>query len=429
MGRPAGRTAVRRWNGGATGGKANGDGGNGGGATDGRASGNATGGKANAAQIIAKIENDRGVRNIRAIAEIADGVMIARGDLGIQLPMERIPLVQKHIITHCNAMGTPVVTATQMLESMVRNPRPTRAEMTDVANAIFDGTDAVMLSGETAIGAYPIQSIDALNRIALAVECSPEFIAHNKQLLTQSDTVTSSSDAIAKSSCLMAHDVEAACIIVPTARGHGPRLIARYRSAFPVIAPTPSATVIRQLLIHWGIFPLQTTEATDDSDMLQNAIDIAKDSGYARRHQWVITVAGLPLKSPVTLNTISARYMGKILKRGRRACGGTATGRVAVVKSGGDIDRVRAAIAGVQADSAGESDTIAVIERLTERHIAVLGSIRGVISERMSTLTPERIRAENPSIVVIEQIDNACGFFRDGQRIHINGLEKTVYES
>lgn len=379
-------------------------------------------GSAEAGRVIAKIENKQGVDHIDEIIEVADGVMIARGDLGIQLPMEQIPLVQKRIINACNRLGTPVVTATQMLESMVSNSRPTRAEMTDVANAIFDGTDAVMLSGETAAGRYPIESIKALDRIARAVERSAEFVAQNDRLLTRSDSVICSSDAVARSACLLARDVAASCIVVPTVRGNGPRLIARYRSEYPIIAAVARRTVIRQLLLYWGVIPLQTPEVESTAEMLENAMNLAKKHGYVRRQGWVVTVAGIPLRSPITLNTMSAQYIGKVLRRGLRAYGERTTG-VVVIRRG--------AQGGVGGEGEGDSidpQSILVVEQLTADYTNILSGVRGVISERLGTLTPQQVRMQNKDIVIIEEMEGACDFFHEGQQIHMNGPEKTVYE-
>lgn len=206
------------------------------------------------ARIIAKIENEEGLNNIREIAEAADGVMIARGDLGVQLPTEKIPLAQKHIIRVCRQFGKPVITATQMLESMISHPRPTRAELTDVANAIFDGTDAVMLSGETANGSYPIEAVETMVRVAVTVEYSPEYYKKMRESF-EMDLRGDISRIVSQNAYQTARDVSATAIITPTLSGNTARMVSMFRPEQPILAVTPHQQVERQLLLNWGHFP------------------------------------------------------------------------------------------------------------------------------------------------------------------------------
>ncbi len=385
---------------------------------------------ASGVRVIAKIESDEGVQNIDEILLVADGVMIARGDLGIQLPTDRVALVQKQIIRQCNRAGKPVVTATQMLESMTVNVRPTRAEMTDVANAIFDGSDALMLSGETAVGAHPCVAITTLDNIARAVESSGEFralhglYAQRVRASNHHDTPQrgSRSDAAAKATVVLAEEGRASAIVVPTVRGTGPRWVARHRPRQPVVAVTTSIEVARRLLVGWGIAPLLSGTATDTNEMLENAIAIAIKHGYVREHEWVVLAAGVPLDSPVTLNSISLRYIGEILRRGTGGFGRQLGGEVVVV------ERERVGTDELNAQIAGEQ-SIAVVRQLGKWMVPVLQGVRAVVSELPSSLSPYELLEHNSELVVIEGVGDATTCFTNGQRIEVNGDEKIIYES
>ncbi|HHZ00046.1 MAG TPA: pyruvate kinase, partial [Tissierellia bacterium] len=203
--------------------------------------------------IISKIENRQGVENLDEIIEASDGIMIARGDLGVEIPAEEVPLVQKMIIGKCNQAGKPVITATQMLDSMIRNPRPTRAEVSDVATAIFEGTDAIMLSGETASGSYPVEAVKTMVRIALMIESSLDY----KEILKSKSPASNCSitDSISYATCKSSLDLRAAAVISATTSGYTAANVSRYRPAAPIIAATPSEQVMRKLALYWGVYP------------------------------------------------------------------------------------------------------------------------------------------------------------------------------
>jgi pyruvate kinase len=227
--------------------------------------------------IIAKIENQQGLDNLDAILRVSDGLMVARGDLGVEIPPEEVPLAQKHMITRCNQLGKPVITATQMLDSMIRNPRPTRAEASDVANAIFDGTDAIMLSGETAAGRYPVEAVETMARMALrteqALDCQ-QFLARHSE--SSFNTVT---DSISYASRQTAQRLGASAILTSTQSGHTARMVSKYRPPAPVVAITPSMKVVRQLLLCWGVVPLQGRKTDNTDQMIYEAISTALDKG------------------------------------------------------------------------------------------------------------------------------------------------------
>lgn len=369
-------------------------------------------------RVISKIEDQEGLDNIDEIARISDGVMVARGDLGVQLAVEDIPLAQKRIIALCNAQNKPVITATQMLDSMIENPRPTRAELTDVANAIFDGTDAVMLSGETATGRYPTKACATLDRIACAVEASREYQDRAAGGINLGDESTDIGSAIAKATFVVATDVEAAAIIAPSLRGNSPRLLSKHRPSQPIIAVTTTEEVQRQLLLYWGIVPLVAEEVLDSEQMVQNAIRNALDRGLIERSDRVVTTAGIPLHSAIPMNTIKVHILGTVLNRGHQGFGGKATGRVVKAMDAPEARR-RLRL---------DSTEILVTAVLTSDHVDLLGGLLGVILEDRSQVAHEEIREANESLIVISEVPNALFGVEDGITVTVDGEEKIIYE-
>lgn len=369
-------------------------------------------------RIIAKIEDEEGLANISDITQTAHGVMVARGDLGVQLETEQIPIAQKRIIRVCNHLNKPVITATQMLDSMIQNPKPTRAESTDVANAIFDGTDAVMLSGETANGKYPIESVQTLHDIAIEVERSAEYIERGKQYFSFHHSSTDIGDAVTRAAYVVATDVEAEAIVAPSLRGNSPRMLSKYRPKQPVIAVTTSESVHRQLLLHWGIYPLLSDYVNDADSMIQNALRLALQHGYVKRGDKVVTAAGIPLNSPIMMNTIKVHFMGNILNRGQRGFGAICSGNVVKAKSAEEaLQRISKATV-----------PILLLQELTTDYTAVLPHVRGLIVEQRSTLSLDEIRAANRAIVFVGEVRDAFRQFEENQSISIDGDEKIVYE-
>ena len=251
-------------------------------------------------RIIAKIEKPQAVDNVESIIEAADGVMIARGDLGLEIDLARVPLVQKRIIQRANAMAKPVITATQMLVRMVDNPRPTRAEVADVANAILDGTDAVMLSEETAAGNYPVEAARMMDRIAREVEASMDEAKFRWDFGTDANV----NDAISRSGFNIARGTNAAAIITPTWSGSTPRLVARFRPRQPIVATTPNPATANFLSLCWGVIPLPISSAETIDEQLRLSVDATRDAGWAREGDLVVLTGGTPLHVPGTTNFI-----------------------------------------------------------------------------------------------------------------------------
>ncbi len=252
--------------------------------------------------IIAKIEKREGVDDIdRIIAEV-DGIMIARGDLGIEIPLKRVPIVQKEIIRKCNQAGKPVIVATQMLESMVGATRPTRAEVSDVANAIFDRTDAVMLSGETAVGKYPVRAVKTMASIITETE---KVLPYERILREKSEQVTAQTDdAISYAACHMSQQLGAACIVAYTSSGSTALRVSKYRPEVPILAITPNASIVRRLALSWGIEPHLATEPSTVDSMFQKAAQLALQNGIAKRGELVIITAGIPMGTPGSTNVV-----------------------------------------------------------------------------------------------------------------------------
>ena len=260
-------------------------------------------------RIIAKIENQQGVDNIDSIIEAADGIMIARGDMGVEIPLEDVPVIQKDIIAKVYSAGKQVITATQMLDSMIKNPRPTRAETTDVANAIYQGTSAIMLSGETAAGKYPIEALKTMVKIAVRTEADVDY---NKQFSTSSkDHATNVTTAISHATCMTAIDLNAKAIIAVTRSGNTARMVSKYRPGCQIIACTPDERTWRQMNLIWGVTPLLTKEEYSMEILLLHATEAAEEHGYVKEGDIVVLTVGVPLGHPGNTNLLKATVVGK----------------------------------------------------------------------------------------------------------------------
>ncbi len=369
-------------------------------------------------QIIAKIEDQEGVDNVDEILRVADGLMIARGDLGVQLPTEEIPLVQKRLILKCHEQNKTVITATQMLDSMIYNPRPTRAEATDVANAIFDGSDAVMLSGETASGKYPVQAVQVMDSIARTAEDSPEYESRVRRFFRLDDPSDDTAQSVARSAFLVARETHAAAILAPTLHGNTPRLIAKYRPSQDIIAVTPSPAVQRRLLLSWGIVPLLAEVAEDSDAMLNKSLAVAMEHGLVKTFDRVVILAGIPVHSPVMLNTVRVHFVGNVLAKGQRGFGGYRVGRIVKVEDSLDAElRLK-----------HDGSEILLAKFLTPEFLPLLTGLSGIVLEESSYLSEEQIRSKTREVAVIAVVPNAMSMLEDGFTVTIHGDEKVVYE-
>jgi len=247
--------------------------------------------------LIAKIENQAGIDNIEQIVSLCEGVMLGRGDMGVEIPYVKLPSIQKKLIDKCRMLGKRVITATEMLESMIHNPRPTRAEVSDVANAVYDGTSAVMLSAETAVGKYPVQTVVVMNKI---VEATENAIDYKEQFLNTKFTIQSNLDALSHSTCGVAIGINAKCIAVCTRSGKTARMISRFRPPVPILAIAHEEKVVRKMALSWGIIPVLAEKVNTTDDMFINALNIAKQKEMVKKGDNIVITAGSPLEGAKT---------------------------------------------------------------------------------------------------------------------------------
>ncbi len=282
-------------------------------------------------KIVSKIENAQGVENIDEIIRASNAIMVARGDMGVEINLEEIPKIQKEIIKKAYTAGKQVVTATQMLESMVKNPRPTRAEATDVANAIYDGTSAIMLSGETAAGDYPVESLKTMARIACYTEKNINYVSRleSRKVMVERD-VTS---AISHATCTTAHDLGAVAILTASKTGKTARLISKFRPSCPIICGCLDQKVMRQMNMSWGVAPLLMTEMHNTDDLFANVVDVAERAGYVKSGDLAVITAGIPLGVSGTTNMLKVHLVGNILVEGVTVNKGSVSGRLCVCKT------------------------------------------------------------------------------------------------
>ena len=282
-------------------------------------------------RIVAKIENRQGVENIDEILRVADGIMVARGDLGMDIPLSEVPVVQRNLIERCYRSGKPVITATQMLDSMMRNPRPTRAETNDVATAIHEGTSALMLSGETAAGPDPLEALRMMVDIAVTTEASIDYWEKFRDW--RFDMSLSVTNAISYATCSTAMHLGASAIITVTKSGTTARMLSRFRPECPVIASTTSRKVFRQLVLSWGVWPVFSPEVHSTDELFHVAMAAAEETGLVAHGDVTVITAGVPVGVSGTTNLVKVQMVGNVLARGRGVGKGFGTGEVCVAKT------------------------------------------------------------------------------------------------
>ena len=362
-------------------------------------------------QIISKIENQEGVDNIDEILEVSDGLMVARGDLGVEIPTEDIPIVQKELIKKCNILGKPVITATQMLDSMIRNPRPTRAEVTDVANAIFDGTDAIMLSGETAAGKYPLESVKTMASIAIRAEQTLDYeeLLKTKVKLRQLNIT----NAISHATCTTAIDLKASAIITATASGYTARMVSSYRPSAPIIAATNSEMVMRQMGLVWGVYPLLAEKGLSTDDVFEKSVQSALDMDYISSGDLVVITAGVPVGIAGTTNLINVHIASEILIRGVGVGTTNISGRARLIKdSNMEIEQGDIIVA-----SSTDKDMMNIINKAS-----------AIITEEGGLTSHAAVVGVSLGIPVIVSATNALKIIEDNETITIDAQSGLVYK-
>lgn len=364
-------------------------------------------------QIISKIENQEGVDNIDEIIKFSDGIMVARGDMGSEIPIERVPSVQKMIIEKCNKAGKFVVTATQMLDSMERNPRPTRAEASDVANAIMDGTDALMLSGESANGKWPIEAAKTMSRIAIEAEST---LKYEEILSKKREThIQNVPNAISLATCTTASELNASAIITATQSGHTARMVSKYRPACPVIAVTSSDKVSRKLALNWGVFPITTDKVQSTDELIEKSVDISLKTGYVKKGDLVVIAAGIPVSYSGTTNMLKVHVVGDILVQGRGAGSKPGYGTVKIANSVKNADEIV------------EKGDILVVKHLDREYISILDRVSGVITEEGGLTSHLAIECITQEIPIICNAGGATEVLKSGAFVTMDVIRGIVY--
>ena len=361
--------------------------------------------------IIAKIENMEGVENIDEILRVVDGVMVARGDLGVEVPLEDVPSLQKKLIQRGIAAGKPVITATQMLDSMIKTPRPTRAEATDVANAIYDGTSAIMLSGESAVGAYPVEAVETMVRIALRAEADMDYIRRFSRDTSASTDVT---NAISHATVTSAHDLNASAIITVTKSGSTARILSRYRPACVIVGCTTEKHVWRQLALSWGTVPLMIAEESNTDDLFEHAVDAAVQNGLVHDGELVVLTAGVPLGISGTTNLMKVHVVGHLLSRGQGLHGGKVIAPLCVIRN---MEK--------DAKDFNTGDVI-VCHQTTREMFSMLRKSSAIVLEDDNPEGHGAIAGMSLDIPVIIGAKNATNILKSGAVVTVDGEKGTV---
>lgn len=362
-------------------------------------------------KIIAKIENMQGVENIDEIVRVSDGIMIARGDMGVEIPLEDVPVVQKKLIRKISETGKPVITATQMLDSMMKNPRPTRAETTDVANAIYQGTSAIMLSGETASGLYPVEALKTMVKIALRTEADIDYDRNFKRrtVLERPDVT----NAVSHATCTTAVDLQAAAIITVTKSGRTVGMVSKYHPGCLIIGCCMDDYVCRQLNLYWGVQPLLLDKEEDANVLFSRAVEAAEKAGYVSRGELTVLTAGVPLGITGTTNLIKVQVAGKILVTGRGITEKKANGPLCVVKDA----------SGLKNFHAGD---IIVAPETTNEMLPQLKTASALVVEKGGTSSHAAIVGLALDIPVIVGAVNATDILKSGAVVMVDAETGTV---
>ena len=365
-------------------------------------------------QIISKIENQEGVNNIREIIEVSDGIMVARGDLGVEIPTEDVPLVQKSLIKWCNVVGKPVITATQMLDSMTRNPRPTRAEVTDVANAIIDGTDAIMLSGETAAGKYPVEAVETMANIAERIEDSLDYKrAQRSRILGKDISIT---NAISHATCSTAQSLQASAIITATSSGYTAKAVSKFRPECPIIATTPCEKVMRKLSLVWGVYPVLSKDSTSTDQIIDMSVEDALSKKLISEGDLVVITAGIPVGVSGSTNLIKVHIVGEVLMKGTGIGDRAGTGRVCIVHSIEELE-----------EKFKEGDIIVTVGTCKEM-VSYMEKSAAIVTEQSGLTSHAAIVGLNLSKPVIVGAYDATTELEDGEIVTVDCTRGLIYK-
>lgn len=359
--------------------------------------------------IIPKIENQEGIDNIKEILEVSDGLMVARGDMGVEIPPESVPMVQKDLIRQCNKLGKPVITATQMLDSMQRNPRATRAEASDVANAIYDGTDAVMLSGETAAGQYPEEAVKTMRNIAVSAEAAQDY---KRTKLVETSLV----NAIGVSVAHTALNLNVKAIVAATESGSTARTISKYRPQSDIIAVTPNVETARQCALVWGIFPVVKEGRKTTDALLNNAVATAVETERVQNGDLIIITAGVPTGEKGTTNMMKLHLVGDELAKGQGIGRSSVVGKTLVVKDASELE------------GKDLSESIIVTSSVDETLVPYIENAIGLITEENGITSPSAIIGLEKGIPTVVGVENATSEIQSDVLITVDANQGKIFE-
>lgn len=364
-------------------------------------------------QIFPKIESQEGINNIDDILKVSDGLMVARGDMGVEIPFEHVPLVQKSLIKKCNALGKPVITATQMLDSMQENPRPTRAEVNDVANAVFDGTDATMLSGESANGEYPVESVAAMARINEYTEkAMTEQDAYAlKQFANQSVT-----ESVGQAVADTARNLGVKTIVAATNSGYTARMISKYRPKADILAVTFDDITRRGLMINWGVYPVVAERPSSTDEMFELATKTATDLGFAEEGDLILITAGVPVGETGTTNVMKVQMIGSKLTAGSGVGDQTTVGKAVIAATAGE------------AVSKMQKGDILVVKTTDKDYLPAIEKAAAVVVEAGGLTSHAAVVGIAMGIPVVVGAENATTVIADGQVITVDSRRGIIYK-
>ena len=364
--------------------------------------------------IFPKIENQEGIDNIEEILEVSDGLMVARGDMGVEIPPESVPMVQKDLIRKCNKLGKPVITATQMLDSMQRNPRATRAEASDVANAIYDGTDAVMLSGETAAGQYPEEAVKTMRNIAVSAEAAQDY----KKLLSDRTKLVETSlvNAIGVSVAHTALNLNVKAIVAATESGSTARTISKYRPHSDIIAVTPSEKTARQCAIVWGVNPVVKEGRKTTDALLNNAVATAVETGRVSNGDLIIITAGVPTGEKGTTNMMKIHLVGDEIAKGQGVGRGSVVGHTIVADSASDLE------------GKDLSDKVIITNSVDETLVPYVEKAIGLITEENGITSPSAIIGLEKGIPTVVGVEQATKEIKNDMLVTLDASQGKVFE-
>lgn len=364
--------------------------------------------------IFPKIENQEGIDNIEEILEVSDGLMVARGDMGVEIPPESVPMVQKDLIRKCNKLGKPVITATQMLDSMQRNPRATRAEASDVANAIYDGTDAVMLSGETAAGQYPEEAVKTMRNIAVSAEAAQDY----KKLLSDRTKLVETSlvNAIGVSVAHTALNLNVKAIVAATESGSTARTISKYRPHSDIIAVTPSEKTARQCAIVWGVNPVVKEGRKTTDALLNNAVATAVETGRVSNGDLIIITAGVPTGEKGTTNMMKIHLVGDEIAKGQGVGRGSVVGHAIVADSASDLE------------GKDLSDKVIITNSVDETLVPYVEKAIGLITEENGITSPSAILGLEKGIPTVVGVEQATKEIKNDMLVTLDASQGKVFE-